>query len=179
MKNNISTAFKFNEQDAKIAEQLLIYEGHPDPEAIHYFAKHCDELTNYGYWFLLSTLWVWGGDVDINLSLWRELLSSNRPDKEISLMKPDELKQLKRLPNKIRVYRASQNDHADGIAYTTDFKIATEFALMNHSEFILTGRVKKPDVTALFLRQVESELIILDKSLIRGIEKISVKTIKV
>lgn len=43
-------------------------------------------------------------------------------------MKLDELNALKRLPNKITVYRAHRPNKTDWIAYTTDVEIATRFA---------------------------------------------------
>jgi hypothetical protein len=177
MAKNISTAFKFNERDAKISEHLLMYEDQPNPEAIHYFTKHCDELTNYGYWFLLSTLWVWAGDVNADLNFWRKLFSSNRPDKEISLMKPDELKELKSLPNKLTVYRAPASNETDGISYTTDLATVIGFAKRHKSKFIFTGHIKKHDITALFLRRDESELLILDQNLIHGLKKLSITSV--
>lgn len=56
MIDDISTAFKWNQKDALFAEQILAYEG--TPAAIKYFSAHSSELSDYGYWFFLSTLWV-------------------------------------------------------------------------------------------------------------------------
>jgi hypothetical protein len=131
---NISTAFTPNIQD------LLPYEG--SPQAIIKFKEVCDELSDYCYWFMLSTLWVsYTGYSD--LALWKELFSSKRSNKRISLMKPDELNAFKRLPNKITIYRAHRPNETDWIAYTTDAEIATRFARERKVKEFKTYRVKK------------------------------------
>lgn len=53
---DISKYFTWNLADAAVAKQLV--EREETPEAITYFAEHCDSLSDYGYWFMLSTLWV-------------------------------------------------------------------------------------------------------------------------
>lgn len=64
------------------------------PMAIAKFRECCNELSDYAYWFMLSTLWVsYSGFSDLELC--KELFSRNRPNKSISLMKPDELAALK------------------------------------------------------------------------------------
>ncbi|MCT2882934.1 hypothetical protein [Lentilactobacillus buchneri] len=176
MSRNISTAFKRSEVDGQISKHLLTFEDQASPEAIRYFAQHCEKLTNYGYWFLLSTLWVWAGDVTDDLDLWRKLFSSNRPDKEISLMKRDELREFKSLPNKVTVYRAMVPNESDGISYTTSIETVFKFARRHGSQFILTGRIKKHDITALFLRRGENEILILNRKLIRELKQIPIIT---
>lgn len=101
-----------------------------------------NELSDYAYWFMLSTLWVsYSGFSD--LELWKELFSSNRPNKSISLMKPDELSALKKLPNKITVYRAHRQKETDWIAYTLDKNIADRFARERGTSEITAYKVKK------------------------------------
>ena len=76
---DISPNFKFNYNDAHMAKELLKIEG--TPKAIKYFSEHCDGLTNYAYWFFLSTLWVsYTGHSDINL--WKKLFSSSRSQRQ-------------------------------------------------------------------------------------------------
>lgn len=158
--NEVSTAFKFNRQDAETLEQLLKYEA--TPEAIKFFDRVSNRLSDYAYWYGLSTLWVsYTGFSDLNL--WKKLFSSNRPNKEISLMKPYELKVLKAIPNKIDVYRAIRQGETDCIAYTTDIDTVLKFAKERNSLEIEHGRVKKKDVLACFLRRGEYEVIVLDK----------------
>ena len=73
--NDISKEFKWNPCDAIIGRKLIELEE--TPEAIKYFAQRCNELTDYAYWFFLSTLWVsYSGHSD--LELWKRLFSSDR-----------------------------------------------------------------------------------------------------
>ncbi len=72
---NISTAFVPNQTDNFIIQKLLPYEG--TPLAIVKFKEVCNDLSDYAYWFMLSTLWVsYSGFSE--LELWKELFSSNR-----------------------------------------------------------------------------------------------------
>lgn len=168
--NDISSSFKYNFQDKVIALQLLKREGTPD--AIKYFSEHCDKLTNYAYWFLLSTLWVsYSGYSNINL--WKKLFSSNRSQKLKSIMKPSELKEYNYLPYIITVYRAKRTGETQWIAYTLDFEVAKRFAKERNVEKVSKYEIKKNDVLALFLRRGEKEIIILDETKPKLIEEIN------
>ena len=163
---NVSTAFVPNQTDNFIIRNLLPYEG--TPMAITKFKACCNELSDYAYWFMLSTLWVsYSGFSD--LELWKELFSSNRPNKSISLMKPDELSALKKLPNKITVYRAHRQKETDWIAYTLDKNIADCFARKRGTSEITAYKVKKIDILAYFTRRGEQEIIVINKSKVKKI----------
>lgn len=160
--DNISTAFHWNEFDYQVAKAVL---GRAEtPEAIQYFSKHDLLLSNYGYWFMLSTLWVSNTDLT-HLDLWKKLFASHRPNKQISLMKPNELTIFKTLPNKLTVYRAHRPNETDWIAYTLDKEVAFWFAKNRGTNQIDEYRIKKKDVLAVFLRREESEVIVLDKNI--------------
>lgn len=66
------------------------------PEAVIHFSENCSQLTDYGYWFLLSTLWVsyagWS-----ELELWKRLFKARRQGRRECLMKPKEM-EFYRLP---------------------------------------------------------------------------------
>lgn len=165
---NVSTAFVPNQTDNFIIRNLLPYEG--TPMAITKFKECCNELSDYAYWFMLSTLWVsYSGFSD--LELWKELFSSNRPNKSISLMKPDELSALKKLPNKITVYRAHRQKETDWIAYTLDKNIADRFARERGTSEITAYKVKKIDILAYFTRRGEQEIIVINKSKVKKFEE--------
>lgn len=153
-----------NQEDARIAEKIIKYDG--TPQALECFKQHCDQLTDYSYWFMLSTLWVSGLDKE-NIAVWRELFKSRRPNKQVSLMKPDEFKAYRSLPSKVIVYRAVKACAPEGIAYTLDINVAKEFALRKGADQICEYRVKKRDILALFLRRQEQEVIILDPSVLK------------
>ncbi|BEI64695.1 hypothetical protein [Lactiplantibacillus plantarum] len=160
MIDDISTAFKWNQKDALFAEQILAYEA--TPEAIKYFSAHSSELSDYGYWFFLSTLWVSYTEYS-DLKIWKTLFASQRPNKAIGIMKPSELKTFDNLPNKLTLYRAHWLNESDWIAYTLDLRIAKERGVNQISVY----RVKKNHALALFLRRSEQEIIVLDKSLVK------------
>jgi hypothetical protein len=174
VKEDISTAFKSNEGDRKIASTFLLY--HTPKEQIAYFKEKSSAMSDSFYWFCLSTLWV-DDPNGADIATWKQMFSVRRSNKEISLMKPSELKALKSLPNKITVYRAQKSDELDWISYTTSLKVLLQFARINRSTRIIRGTVKKRDITALFTRRDESEVLILDKKVIRNIENINVTDI--
>ena len=158
MDTDISANFQPNATDATVAKGLLADEG--TPLAILYFAKHCDALSDYAYWFLLGSLWVsYSGWSD--LALWRHLLQSDRPKRTTSLMKPSEWEAFKRLPEKITAYRAHRQGETDWISYTLDKTIAERFARSRDAGHIVEYELRKKDVHALFLRREEQEVIML------------------
>lgn len=159
--HDISPDFKFDERSAKYAAKIVKHAE--TPKAITTFNKHKDKLDDYHYWFVLSTLWVsYTGFSD--LRLWKRLFSSERTKKHTSLMKPSEVKALKQLPDIIPCLRAKRPNEEDWIAYTIDTETAAKMALKRGVDIVHEYLVKKEDVTALFLRRDEYELIVLDKS---------------
>lgn len=169
--NNISTAFKFSEIDSKLIENIIKYEG--TPEAILRFEELSEQLSDYSYWFLLSTLWVsYTGYTE--LQTWKRLFSSSRANKSISLMKPDELRELKKLPNKILAYRVHRKDETDWIAYTLDFDVALRFAKERETDEITVYKIKKNSILSLFLRRGEFEVLVLDKDRAQQVTKIKI-----
>lgn len=168
---NVSHHFKPNEADQRAAIQLIRLEGTPD--AIIYFSKVCDELSDYAYWFFLSTCWVkYSGWSD--LDLWIRLFGSSRPARNASIMKPDELRRFKALPFKVKVYRAHRDGETNWIAYTISKDKAISFARHRGVKEIKSYWVKKFDALALFTRRGEEEIILLDKSKAKLIEAIEV-----
>ena len=166
--NDISRNFRWNAYDASVAKKILELEG--TSEAIKYFSKVCNKLTNYAYWFFLSTLWVsYSGFSDIEL--WKKLFSSSRGRKRSSIMKPSEVKAYDRLPYFVRAYRAHRPDETDWIAYTLSKDIALRFAKERGVTAFSEYEIKKKDITALFLRREEQEIILLDQEKARFIRK--------
>lgn len=165
--NDISSNFVFNFYDSKVAKGLIQRDG--TPEAIRYFEENCDGLTDYAYWFFLSTCWVsYSGWYD--LQDWKKLFSSNRPKREKSIMKPSEVKRFKQLPFEIKCYRAHREGETDWISYTTDINVAVKMAIHRDVHEIKEYRVKKKNVLAYFLRRGESEIIVLDKNMVNYIK---------
>lgn len=159
---NISPDFysNFRATDNLFIDKILKYEG--TGQAVVEFNKIKEKLSDYSYWFLLSTLWVsYSGFSSLNL--WKELFNSNRALKITSIMKPDELKAFKMLPYFVEVFRAHRPNEKDWMAYTLDFDIAKRLNSTRKGE-IKRYKIKKKDITALFLRRSEKEIILTDKS---------------
>ena len=83
---DISKHFKYDPYDSMVGKKLLKLEG--KPEAIMYFEKAHEKLTNYGYWFLLSTLWVKYTGFS-SLDTWKKLFSSDRPIRKACIINLD------------------------------------------------------------------------------------------
>jgi len=161
MLNDISKDFVWNPYDTKIGRRLAELDKTPD--AIRFFAESQDGLSHYGYWFLLSTLWV-SHTEGADLEKWRQLFSSDRAKRQTSIMKPSELAKFKQLPHFITVYRAHHPGETDWISFTLDKEIALRFARERGKQTIGEYKIKKRDVLALFLRRGEQEILMLDKS---------------
>lgn len=163
---DISPNFIWNPIDARIGFRLIELDKTPD--AVQYFAQVCDKLTDYAYWFFLSTLWVsYSGYSDLNL--WKTLFSSNRPSKKTSIMKPSEVQAFDKLPGIVKAYRAHRPEETDWISYTTDIQIAFRFARERKMDKVAQYMIPKGYITALFLRRGENEIIVLDH---RGAKKV-------
>lgn len=159
--SDISPSFytNFKAIDRIYAEKLLKLEA--TPQAIIEFDKFKNYLSDYSYWFLLSTLWVSYTGYS-NLQLWKDLFNSNRILKNKSIMKPSELEAFKNLPYFITAYRAHRPNEQDYIAYTLNVNIAKRLNLTRKGE-IKKYKIKKKNITALFLRRGEEEIILLNK----------------
>lgn len=141
--------------------------------AIVEFDKHKNKLTDYGYWFMLSTLWVsYTGWSD--LRLWKRLFNSNRPNRKPCIMKPSEVRAFDQLPETFLVYRAKREGELDCIAYTLDQSIAATWAVKRGVGEIHCYEVNRRDVLALFLRRNEQEIIVLDQEKVRTVTTIKV-----
>lgn len=156
---DVSKYFKYNFYDAQIAKGLIQRDG--TPEAIKYFADNCEKLTDYSYWFMLSTCWVCHSGY-YDLENWKRLFSSDRPKREKSIMKPSEIRALKSLPHEVTCYRAHRINETDWISYTTEIEKAIQFALHRGVSEIKEYRIKKRDILAYFTRRGEEEILLLD-----------------
>jgi hypothetical protein len=165
---NISPDFEgSSRRERRILEGLLKREK--TPKAIRYFAENCGDVSDHFYWFTLSTLWVsYTGFTD--LSLWRRLLSSPRPRRETSIMKPDELQVLRTMPEWILAYRAHRQGEIDWLSYTLSIERATMFAQKRGVTQIHAYEVPKSAVLAYFDRRGEFELLILNKTAARPVD---------
>ena len=147
--------------DSRIFEKLLQHEA--TAEAIKVFAQEARKLSNYGYWFGLSALWVsYSGWSD--LELWKRLMSSPRPNRQTSMMKPSELRAFLRLPERIKAYRAHRPAEIDWISYALDPLQAALFARRRGVDRIAEYTIERAAALCLSLRRGETELLVLDKN---------------
>lgn len=169
---DVSPDFRWDKKDLQTIKKILPYEA--TPEAIKLFARYAWRLTDYGYWFLLSTLWVsycgWS-----NLEEWKQMFSSVRPNRETSLMKPSELETLRNLGDTLAVFRAHRPGEQDWISYTLSPLEAAKFALRRGVDKVSEYQVARVDVLALFLRRGELEVIVLDKTRAQFVREIEVR----
>lgn len=173
--DDVSPDFRWDKQDVKVIEKILPLEG--TPEAITAFCRHAYKLTDYAYWFLLSTLWVsYTGWSD--LELWKRLFSSTRGGRETSIMKPSELGVFRTLANPLTLYRAHRPNENDWISYTLFAEKAAEFAARRGVDEVKVYRVAKEDALSLFLRRGEFEVLVLDKSKAECLTTIQVVRVK-
>ncbi|UKA04971.1 hypothetical protein [Photobacterium damselae] len=167
---DISPDYEFDYKSAKLIKKIL--KRSEDGNGIQAFVECKKKLNDYSYWFVLGTLWVDSTD-GANISLWKSLFSSSRPNRDSSLMKPSELRFFKKLPAEITVYRAKRKAEEDWIAYTLDPSVAGKMAISRATDVVHEYKVKKRDVDAIFLRRGESEVLVLDNlkpTLVRTID---------
>lgn len=158
---DVSSDFRWNKKDAQTIRKILPHEA--TPEAIKLFSRYAYRLTDYGYWFLLSTLWVsYTGWSD--LEEWKRLFSSARPSRETSIMKPSEVEVFRALGDSLTLYRAHRPDELDWISYSLLAPKAAEFARRHNVASVSEYRVSKDDVLCLFLRRSECEVLVLDRT---------------
>lgn len=168
---NVSRDFIWNEYDQRVGSELI--KRQESPRAVTYFSNVCEGLTDYGYWFFLSTIWVsYSGFSDLNL--WKELFLSRRPKQKTSIMKPSELKEFKKLNPVVVVYRAHRLSETDWISYTINFEVVKRFARERGISTVKKYIIKKKDITALFTRRGEDEVILIDKEKALFKEELSV-----
>jgi hypothetical protein len=171
--DDVSPDYRYDKSDAQTIKKILPHEG--TGEAIKLFTHYAPRLSNYGYWFLLGTLWVnYSGRSD--LELWKQLFSSKRNNRETSLMKPSELQAYRELPDPLTVYRAHRPGEQDWISYTLSTDTVAMFALQRGIRKVSEHQVSKNDVLCLFLRRGEFEVLVLDKAKARFIQEIPLVT---
>ena len=160
MIDDISPDFKPSRLDSEIIAKILPHAK--TGKAIRVFNNVHRPLSDYGYWFTLSALWVdytgWS-----ELELWKRLFRSPRPNRETSIMKPSELTAFRNLPEELRVYRAHRTGESDWISFTLSLERAVMFARLRKVNVIHEYRMPKASALCLFLRRGEDEVLTLEK----------------
>lgn len=169
LQHDISPRFIPTQEDSRVCMEALRYER--TPEAVIYFSENCSQLTDYGYWFLLSTLWVsyTGGS---ELELWKRLFKARRQGRRECLMKPKEMEFYRLLPQQVLCYRAHRPGEQDWISYTLDLDVALRFTKEREASTLSSYRILRRDLLALFHRRGEYEVLCLDRKKARLVGKI-------
>ncbi|CAK7068901.1 MAG: hypothetical protein EUB_03751 [Eubacterium sp.] len=160
MNKDISKKFRPNAYDSDVAEAII--KLGETPEAMDYFLRRSYFLSDYAYWFILSTLWISCSQF-AGADTWRMLFTAKRRRRKQSIMKPSELKEYNNLRWFLTVYRATAPSETDWINYTLDSEVAIRFAKAKGVEKVDVYSACKRDVIALFQRREEAEIIILDQ----------------
>ncbi len=170
---DVSPDFAPNPIDAKYIYQVARLDKTAD--AIKLFSEIHWKLSDYGYWFLLGTLWVsYTGWSD--LQRWKWLFQSARPKRETSLMKPSEYRLWQSLPDQLTVMRVHRPGEIDWISYTLDIKAAKRFAAARNAKAIDVYEVQRSRALCLFTRRCEAEVLVLDRREANHVETIAVVT---
>lgn len=174
---DISADFKnVTPTEQKIIQKIV--KLNDDRKKLDYFMKRKNKMSDYCYWFILSTIWVDGTD-KTDLKKWRLLFSSNRKNNKTSIMKPSEFDAFNKLAEQLVVYRAESPGEQDRLAYTLSIKQAAIFSILKNTNEITSYEVRKEDLLCFFTRRGEDEIIILDPRKAVKLKNIPTSTLKI
>ena len=149
------------ERDSKIAMKIVrAYDvEHDMGKVLDLWRKYHHLLSNPRYWEVLKTVWVAVGNTAV-ADEFRHYMQSNRPCRNY-FMTPEEHEVMQQMAFPLKVYRACNSENDGGISWTTNIKVATEFATFAKNAKILSYEVTRNDVFAYINRRGEDEIIIL------------------
>ena len=127
--------------------------------ALSIFLRDQNQLSDYRFWELMRSVWVIAGSID-TAPFFRRVMASERKHRHY-FSTPEEILRLKKLPNKITVYRACNNSNDEGLSWTLSKEYAHEYKTIFNKEKILSKEVDKPQIFALIERNNEEEIIML------------------
>jgi hypothetical protein len=133
---------------------------HERPYRLQAFVSIAKDLPDTKYWSLLSGIWTDTENQWQNLEQWKELLSSNRPERHY-LMDESEVQLLNSLPELVTIYRGCVKGlNEKGLSWTLDKTKAEFFANRFSKEGIILEReIPKSDIIAVLTGRGESEVI--------------------
>ncbi|MET4696965.1 hypothetical protein [Endozoicomonas lisbonensis] len=146
-----------NENDTKFMQALMLV---PEELQAEFFRKNAHQIKDDStYWNVLGTLWKLGGTV-AQQELWKEMLSAPRKNSH-KIMKNKERSVWRRLPNKVKAYRAINHDGEidTAISWTLSRKIAEKFS-QNGKRKVVSREFRKAEIFAYFDRRNEDEILV-------------------
>jgi uncharacterized protein len=151
-------------KDGNFSGAIWLYER---PYRFDIFMQHMCHLSDADYWSTLADLWT---DTE-NMWQYKKIIhylllgrpASNGPRQ---MMNKDEKAFFKNLPNEVVVYRGYQTRNRQGYAWSLSPAKARWFARrFNHPKWnVVRGVIKKEDITAVFLRRGEYEVVTFPRS---------------
>jgi hypothetical protein len=124
----------------------------------------CREQSLYGseFWALAGEVWQDSENIYQYIDIWREIWGN--PSRGLKqCMNNAERRALRKLPDKVEVWRGIRHDDPDsisGLSWTRDRDKAIWFAQrFKGTPLLVEGVVKKTDVLAVFLGKQESEIV--------------------
>ncbi len=152
---------KVLKRDAEIAKKLITawdLENDQD-KVMAIYLKENKNLSNERYWELLRTVWIICGSVD-NADLFRGLMKANRKER-FYFSTPEEAKFLRELPDKVEIYRATNDINDKGLSFTLSKEYAEYYKNAYQKELIITKIIDRKNIFAFVNRNLESEVIVL------------------
>lgn len=145
-----------NDNDSIFATKLL---GFADEDKFSFFKENHHLIKDdSNYWNLLGTMWKLCGSV-LFWNEWKPLFESKRRNPQ-KIMKTRERRAWRKLPPKLKVYRAcnTPEEASHAICWTLSRKVAEQHSL-NGARRIFERDFRKSDVFAFFDRRGEEEII--------------------
>lgn len=156
--------------DLKLFKYLVSHEN--NSKILITFAKNITKLSHYGYWRILSSLYIKGGYC-IPLEVWKKMFTMPFDKRQKGLMNEEELKVFCSLPKQVKAYRIHKNNESDWISYTLSLNTALNFIEVYSEQCIYGGTesctINKDDILAYFARRNEQEIIVLDKTKMKNV----------
>lgn len=152
---------KVLQRDSVIANKIMLaWNTEQNPQRVlNIYLNHTDKLSDERYWELMRTVWILVGSVE-NAPLFRKLMQANRKEKYY-FSTPEEAKELREMPERFEVYRATNYENDGGLSWTTSLEYAKFYAQQYGKSQIIKRIVNRKEVFAYINRNKESEILIL------------------
>lgn len=126
-------------------------------------------LDDAAYWRAVASAWQDSERQSVTAAQWRALLTAQHAGREQYLMTPEERQELAALPERVTVYRGvhAHSYAMGGLSWTLDRARAVWFAQrFTTPEWpggVITGRVLRHRIVALFQARKESEVLVFPR----------------
>lgn len=130
-------------------------------EALH---RYADRMNDEQYWSSVGEWWMDSENIWQNRELWKELLTSDRPGREL-IMSDEDRKTFEDMDDTLTVYRAACYEEVSegeiGMSWTLARATAAWFsARWGKTEIVLKMTIKKSDALAFMNGRNEAEVIV-------------------